>query len=211
MFLFLLDAIVFENFHVNYPFIFELDSRSNINWRQISEIPSVFACMLGVCMWLNFSQIGGEVMYIYWPVILIGVSQLLLNLLKSSDSSVKQLSVFLLFAPIPGFFYSSSRQWMLVSLWRLVSAPFYPVEFRDFFLGDMFCSETYAMGNLEVYFCLYRNFWKYPDQCNSGHSYLLGFFSTLPGIWRALQCLRRYRDTYNLYPHVANFGKYMCT
>jgi hypothetical protein len=25
-------------------------------------------------------------------------------------------------------------------------AGIYPVEFRDFFLGDMFCSQTYAMG-----------------------------------------------------------------
>lgn len=30
--------------------------------------------------------------------------------------------------------------------WRLLLAGFYPVEFRDFFLGDMYCSQTYAMG-----------------------------------------------------------------
>jgi EXS family len=30
--------------------------------------------------------------------------------------------------------------------WRLFFAGLYPVEFRDFFLGDMFCSETYPMG-----------------------------------------------------------------
>lgn len=77
MFLFLVDAIIFENCRVNYPFIFELDTRSNTNWRQISEVPSVFACMLGVSMWFNFAQIGGPAMYIYWPVMLIGVSPLL--------------------------------------------------------------------------------------------------------------------------------------
>jgi len=32
------------------------------------------------------------------------------------------------------------------SQWRLLFAGLYPVEFRDFFLGDMFCSLTYAMG-----------------------------------------------------------------
>lgn len=29
---------------------------------------------------------------------------------------------------------------------RLLLAGIYPVEFRDFFLGDMYCSLTYAMG-----------------------------------------------------------------
>lgn len=48
-------------------------------------------------------------------------------------------------------------------------------------------------------------------QCNSSHSRLLGFFSALPGIWRALQCLRRYRDTKNVFPHLVNCGKYTAT
>jgi hypothetical protein len=68
--------MVFEKFHVNYPFIFELDNRSNINWREMSELPSAFACILGVCMWLNFTHVGESTMYIYWPVVLIGVSYL---------------------------------------------------------------------------------------------------------------------------------------
>jgi xenotropic and polytropic retrovirus receptor 1 len=29
--------------------------------------------------------------------------------------------------------------------WRLAFAGIYAVEFRDFFLGDMFCSLTYSM------------------------------------------------------------------
>jgi hypothetical protein len=29
--------------------------------------------------------------------------------------------------------------------WRLLFSGFYPVEFRDFFLGDMYCSLTYMM------------------------------------------------------------------
>ncbi|KAF1346084.1 EXS family-domain-containing protein [Delphinella strobiligena] len=47
--------------------------------------------------------------------------------------------------------------------------------------------------------------------CNSSHSRLLGFFTTLPGIWRALQCLRRYWDTRNVFPHLVNCGKYTFT
>lgn len=103
------------------------------------------------------------------------------------------------------------------------------MEFRDFFLGDMYCSQTYSMGvrptdspfaiptrliysqNLELFFCLYARDWNNPPICNSSNSRLLGFFSTLPGIWRALQCLRRYYDTRNAFPHLVNCGKYTFT
>jgi len=30
--------------------------------------------------------------------------------------------------------------------WRLLLAGIYPVEWRDFYLGDMFCSLTYSMS-----------------------------------------------------------------
>ncbi|PYH98650.1 EXS-domain-containing protein [Aspergillus ellipticus CBS 707.79] len=75
----------------------------------------------------------------------------------------------------------------------------------------MYCSQTYTMGNIELFFCLYAQHWSNPTQCNSTHSRLLGFFSCLPGIWRALQCLRRFADTRNAFPHLLNFGKYMFT
>ncbi|KAL4808689.1 EXS-domain-containing protein [Aspergillus unguis] len=73
----------------------------------------------------------------------------------------------------------------------------------------MYCSQTYAMGNISLFFCLYAKHWGSPAQCNSSHSRLLGFFTTLPSILRAFQCIRRYVDTRNVFPHLLNFGKYM--
>ncbi|RAL62862.1 hypothetical protein DID88_004703 [Monilinia fructigena] len=104
-----------------------------------------------------------------------------------------------------------SRKWFVYSHWRLLLAGLYPVEFRDFFLGDMYCSLTYFMSNIELFFCLYATSWHSPTKCNSTNSRLLGFFSTLPAIWRLLQCLRRYRDTGNMFPHLVNGGKYAMT
>lgn len=49
------------------------------------------------------------------------------------------------------------------------------------------------------------------EQCNSSHSRILGLLATLPGIWRALQCIRRYHDTHNVFPHLVNCGKYTAT
>lgn len=191
--LFCIDARIFAHGKVNYQFVFEFDSRHVLDWRQLSEIPSVFFFLLALTLYLNFTvRAGGADMYIYWPVVLVGVSCILMLL------------------PPPLFFWES-RRWFLQSLWRLSFAGIYPVEFRDFFLGDMFCSETYAMGNIELFFCLYATHWNDPPMCNSSHSRLLGFFSTLPGIWRALQCIRRYYDTRNWFPHLANCGKYTFT
>jgi hypothetical protein len=65
--------------------------------------------------------------------------------------------------------------------------------------------------NIELFFCLYANKWDNPSQCNSSHSRALGFLMTLPPIWRFFQCLRRYKDTHNVFPHLVNGGKYLMT
>ena len=88
----------------------------------------------------------------------------------------------------------------------------YPVEFRDLFFGDMFCSLTYIFGNIELLFCLYAHGWNSSSsQCTSSGSMLFGFMTTLPAIQRALQCFRRYHDSGDVWPHLPNAGKYGCT
>ncbi|KIW01587.1 hypothetical protein, variant [Verruconis gallopava] len=198
MLFFVFDCRFWTMAKVNYAFVFEFDSRHNLDWRQLAELPSFLLFLLGFFVWINFSQYGTSQMFIYYPVILVGVT------------------FVLLFNPLP-ILYHRARWWFLTALWRLFFSGLYPVEFRDFFLGDMFCSQTYAMGNIELFFCLYAHLapghasFANPAQCNSNNSRLLGFFSTLPGVWRALQCLRRYRDTKNAFPHLANCGKYTAT
>jgi hypothetical protein len=64
------------------------------------------------------------------------------------------------------------------------------------------------LQNVELFFCLYANHWENPVQCNSNHSRALGFLTALPPIWRFLQCIRRYKDTRNVFPHLVNCGKY---
>ncbi|KAF3770918.1 hypothetical protein M406DRAFT_105558 [Cryphonectria parasitica EP155] len=177
--LFCLDCKLWTANRVNYPFIFEFDARSQLDWRQLAEFPSFFLFLLGLFMWLNFTRYGSPDMYLYYPV--FGI-----------DSSL-----------LTGMRYDAD-----ISQWRLFFAGLYPVEFRDFFLGDMYCSLTYAMCNIELFFCLYANEWDNPQQCNSNHSRLLGFFVCLPPIWRFLQCIRRYKDTRNIFPHLVNCGKY---
>ncbi|KAI0897732.1 EXS-domain-containing protein [Annulohypoxylon nitens] len=192
MFAFCLDCYMWTRNKINYPFIFEFDTRNNLDWRQLSSFPSFFLLLFGIFFWINFTRYGSDELYLYYPVILIAIT----------------LIILLLPAPI---LYHRSRQWLMYSHYRLFFAGLYPVEFRDFFLGDMYCSLTYATSNVELFFCLYAHHWNNPVQCNSNNSRLLGFFSALPPIWRALQCIRRYRDTKNVFPHLVNGGKYGMT
>ncbi|KAH9882647.1 hypothetical protein J1614_000883 [Plenodomus biglobosus] len=190
--LFCLACRIWHDNKINYVFIFEYDTRHFLDWRQLAELPCWCFFLLGLFMQINFHQVGGDSMYLYYPVILIGIA------------------VAILFNPLK-VIYFRTRMWLLYSLWRLLLAGVYPVEWRDFYLGDMFCSLTYSMGNIALFFCLYAHGWDNPPQCNSSHSRVLGFVTTLPGIWRALQCLRRYWDTGNKFPHLLNFGKYVAT
>ncbi|KAF7868388.1 hypothetical protein EAF04_004920 [Stromatinia cepivora] len=189
---FCFDCSVWTRSKINYKFVFELDPRHDLDWRQLSEFPAFFILLLGLFLWVNFSGYGTPEMFIYYPVILIFVT------------------VLIIFMPAPVLFHKS-RKWFVYSHWRLLLAGLYPVEFRDFFLGDMYCSLTYLTSNIELFFCLYATSWHNPTKCNSTNSRLLGFFSTLPAIWRLLQCLRRYRDTKNMFPHLVNGGKYAMT
>ncbi|KKA30489.1 hypothetical protein TD95_000652 [Thielaviopsis punctulata] len=187
--LFCMDCWIWTKNKVNYQFIFELDPRHQLDWRQMAEFPSFMGFMLGFFLWLNFSGYGSQGMYLYYPVILIG------------------LSVLIIFFPAP-VMHPNARKWFVYSHWRLVLAGLYPVEFRDFFLGDIYCSLTYATCNVALFFCLYDRHWNHPEQCNSSHSRIMGFLSALPPIWRFLQCIRRYYDTRNWFPHLVNCGKY---
>lgn len=191
MLLFCLDCRIFHEAKVNYEFIFEFNTRHNLDWRQLSELPCFFYFVMGLCMWLNFLHDDGFGIRLWWPVILICTT------------------VFIVFLPLP-ILYHQSRKWTVQSLGKLLT-PWRTVEFKDFFLGDMMCSQTYAIGGIELFFCLYATSWTDPSRCNSSHSRLLGFLSTLPGIIRMVQCFRRYADTRAKFPHLANAAKYGCT
>ncbi|KAK6534063.1 hypothetical protein TWF281_005402 [Arthrobotrys megalospora] len=177
---------------INYVFIFEFDTRNKLDWRELLELPAMFAFVQVLLMWFSFSTFWGDGFdRIWFPLIYVA------------------LILVVLFNPFKvGYFYT--RKWLLYTLYRLFWAGYYPVEFRDFWSGDILCSLTYTMGNIPLFFCLWSVDWNTPAQCNSSNSRLLGFFTALPSIWRLLQCFRRYHDTRNAFPHLANAAKYGC-
>lgn len=98
---FCLDCSVFTQNKINYQFIFEFDTRHSLDWRQLAEFPAFLFLLLGLFMWVNFARYGAHVMYHYYPVILFGVSAVII------------------FLPAPILFHRS-RKWFVYSH---VSAP----------------------------------------------------------------------------------------
>lgn len=93
---FCLDCSIWTRNKINYQFVFEFDPRHNLDWQQLSEFPSFLILVWGLFVWLNFSRYGAPEMYIYYPVILIFAT------------------VVLIFFPGPYIFHRS-RRWFVYS------------------------------------------------------------------------------------------------
>ena len=102
--LFCIDCRIWTINKVNYPFIFEFDPRSHLDWRQLSQFPSFFFLVFGLFMWLNFSGAANASLYLYYPVILVG------------------FTFVLLFFPAPTLWHRS-RKWFLYSHVCSLSSP----------------------------------------------------------------------------------------
>lgn len=120
------------------------------------------------------------------------------------------LTLLLFFLP-PGFIpywdkIAHTRNWLLVRTIRLILSGIYPVEFGDFFLGDIICSLTYSMSDIAMFACIYTTHEQ--GLCGSSHSKSMGVLSCLPSFWRFMQCLRRFADSGDWFPHLINAWKY---
>lgn len=93
---FCLDCSIWTRHKINYTFVFEFDPRHNLDWRQLAEFPSLLVLVFGLFLWVNFTRYGSPEMYIYFPVILIFVT------------------VVLIFFPGP-VLYHRSRKWFVYS------------------------------------------------------------------------------------------------
>lgn len=96
MFLFCIDCYMWTNNKINYPFIFEFDTRNSLDWRQLTSFPSFFLLLFGIFFWVNFTRYGSEDLYLYYPVILVAIT------------------LFILLLPAPVLWYRS-RQWLMYS------------------------------------------------------------------------------------------------
>lgn len=78
--LFCLNCMIWTRNKINYPFIFEFDQRHHLDWIRLAEFPSFFLLLFGLFIWTTFSRYGPDVLYEYYPVILIGITALIIFL-----------------------------------------------------------------------------------------------------------------------------------
>jgi len=148
--------------------------------------------LLTLAVYLDFgSKLTAHVATAYWPLILISIT------------------FFILFCPLP-IAHFTARRWLISSIGRILVSGYYRVEFRDFFLADEMNSLSYSIEQFEFAMCAYAQQWNNLGQtCSTSHMWVTPFFTALPAWFRFLQCLRRYRDTFEWFPHLLNAGKYM--
>lgn len=99
----------------------------------------------------------------------------------------------------------------------MISAPFFPVLFADFWLADQFNSLVTALMDFQFLTCFYLSNpddWmntKNVSNCMENDFIIRPIVNCLPAWFRFAQCLRRYRDSREAFPHLVNAGKYSTT
>ncbi|KAG0210962.1 hypothetical protein BGX28_008670 [Mortierella sp. GBA30] len=189
--LFGINMYVWAKSRINYKFIFEFDPRDNLDFHEYFELPILLMLLLTLAVYLDFgSKLTAHVATAYWPLILMAIA------------------VVILFCPLP-IAHFTARRWFLSSIGRILASGYYRVEFRDFFLADEMNSLSYSIEQFEFALCAYSQQWTDLGQtCSTSHMWITPFVTGLPAWFRFLQCLRRYRDTLEWFPHLLNAGKY---
>ena len=185
---------------VNHVLIFEVDPRKHLSYQRFLELGT----FLMVIWFISFNGFMFSFYLDFYPFAqpFIFVVFLILFLIN----------------PIRIFYYQS-RIWFLKKLFRVFLAPFYHVGFADFWLGDQLCSLELVFFDIEFFICFYITDTNWTSWSSTNTVFCSGWsqiflqilFLILPSWFRFAQCLRRYRDTKQKFPHLVNAGKYSTT
>ncbi|XP_070531620.1 xenotropic and polytropic retrovirus receptor 1 homolog isoform X1 [Ptychodera flava] len=182
---------------VNHVLIFELDPRNHLNYEQLLEVATFFGVLWAVSALAYLFSYMIHIPAFSNPLALVG------------------LMVVFLINPTRTL-YHRARFWLLRVLGRIFLAPFFPVGFADFWLADQLNSLVTVLLDLQYSVCFYAFTVDWLKSTNNVecYSYSYGIRSvvaSLPAWWRFAQCLRRYRDSKQAFPHLVNAGKYSTT
>ncbi|CAH2059254.1 unnamed protein product, partial [Iphiclides podalirius] len=99
---------------------------------------------------------------------------------------------------------------------RILAAPFVPVLFADFWLADQwnsFASAFLDFHYLVAFYVMGGDWFNVNDSFESNKWFIItrALVNIVPAWTRFWQCLRRYRDSREAFPHLVNAGKYSTT
>ncbi|XP_046401369.1 xenotropic and polytropic retrovirus receptor 1-like [Ischnura elegans] len=182
---------------VNHVLIFELDPRNHLSEQHLMELASIFG--------------------VVWALSMLGF-------LYSSSLSIPPYAnplalavIMLIFLVNPlHVFRHEARFWAMREIGRIIAAPFFHVGFADFWLADQMNSLAATFLDFQYLICFYSTTENWlvagdTSQCNEKSFIIRPIVNCLPAWFRFAQCLRRYRDTKEGFPHLVNAGKYSTT
>ncbi|XP_045462138.1 xenotropic and polytropic retrovirus receptor 1-like isoform X1 [Harmonia axyridis] len=185
---------------VNHVLIFELDPRNHLSEQHLMELASI----LGVI----------------WA---LSVLSFLFSASLSMPPFVNPLAltlIMILFLINPfRVFRHEARFWLLRITGRVIGAPFFSVNFADFWLADQMNSFVNALLDLQFLTCFYYTNGNWLEEagvsdtsgCMEKNFFVRPIINCLPAWFRFAQCLRRYYDSKEAFPHLVNAGKYATT
>lgn len=179
-----INVYVWQRVGINHVLIFELDARKRVLPATFLELSSAigYVCTLSMLMFLHHKEFGVDVPY-HFPLISIG------------------LPLLLLINPIP-MLHLKARMWILRCFGRIVAAPFFHVQFADFWIADQLTSLVQCIvDNYHLVRFYFRYYMKLPTAFDFEPDFMVPIIRCLPPWFRLAQCLRRYYDKHNK-PHL---------
>ncbi|XP_072379362.1 solute carrier family 53 member 1-like [Diabrotica undecimpunctata] len=179
---------------VNHVLIFEMDPRNHLSEQHIIEMAAIFGVIWSISI-LTF----------------LYSEQLTIPAYANPLALMVIMFVFIL-NPTRTFRHEA-RFWALRVIGKVFMAPFCYVSFADFWVADQLNSLITFFTDMQYFICFYitNDSWsvgKDANYCVANFLGLRAFVACLPPWFRFAQCLRRYRDTKEAFPHIANAVKY---
>ena len=197
MFFYAINTKAWVHYGVNHVLIFEYNPRNRLSVFQVLQVSSI-----GLLIW---SAAG--VLYLVSPI--LGIHPFIVP----GALLLSYLVLFLI--PLPIFFFRS-RFWLFKRLIRVLMSPFVHVDFADFWLADQLNTLVTVLLDVEFYLCSLVVFLigltgSELEGCGTHIYGIRPLVACLPAWFRFLQCLRRYKDSGRVFPHLVNAGKYSCS
>eukprot|EP00698_Gefionella_okellyi_P025524 TRINITY_DN9388_c0_g1_i1.p1 TRINITY_DN9388_c0_g1~~TRINITY_DN9388_c0_g1_i1.p1 ORF type:complete len:635 (-),score=124.84 TRINITY_DN9388_c0_g1_i1:794-2497(-) len=193
---------IWRRSRMNYVYILDFDPADTMTHMNVFRLSSLLTVIWVTCFMLYLGAAKDKLdfhiaSYVYPLVMVCSMT-------------------FVLFCPF-NIFQRSARGTLLNSLFHVMISPFGRVRFREFLLGDVLTSMYKPLIDIGYSICFFSSGeWlllqpPVNSVCDSGwvHQVIPPVMSLLPYWWRFAQCIRRYYDTRQAFPHLANAAKYM--
>jgi hypothetical protein len=188
---------VFEWQNLNYIYIFNIDPANRKSSIEIVRHASFLSALWCFSFTIYLCDIRTSLAHAYHEYVAMGTL----------------LLFFILFIH-PLKWQRTARYTILKVLWNIIISPFGKVEFRHFYLADVICSLAKPLGDLYKAGCfIYIDIWiaktseTIIPHCEN-EDIALVIIACIPSWFRFAQCLNKYNETKQAFPHLVNAAKY---